>query len=114
MSEPNPKYPGEWRPMSKSISQPQPNRLTYAQAVFIEWFKSIHPKLHTHVYFEPDENGVVKPRERDRDVKIDPQPENPRPPDIKNILIEMNINRARILYITSFNTGITLTHASND
>lgn len=62
MSEPNPKYPGEWRPMSKSISQPQPNRLTYAQAVFIEWFKSIHPKLHTHVYFEPDENGVVKPR----------------------------------------------------
>lgn len=51
MNEPNPKYPGEWRPMSKSISQPQPNRLTYAQAVFIEWFKSIHPKLHTHVYF---------------------------------------------------------------
>ena len=60
MSEPNPKYPGEWRPMPNSFRQP--NRLTYAQAVFIEWFKSIHPKLHTHVYFEPDENGVDKPR----------------------------------------------------
>lgn len=60
MSEPKPKYPHEWRPMPNSFRQP--NRITYAQAVFIEWFKSIHPKLHTHVYFEPDENGVDKPR----------------------------------------------------
>jgi len=61
MSEPNPKYPGEWRPMPNSFRH-QPNRLTYAQAVFIEWFKSIHPKLDVRVYFTHDENGVVKPR----------------------------------------------------
>ena len=38
------------------------NRLTYAQAVFIAWFKSIHPKLRVDVYFYPDEDGVDKPR----------------------------------------------------
>ena len=60
MSEPKPKYPHEWRPMPNSFRQP--NRITYAQAVFIEWFKSIHPKLRVDVYFYPDEDGVDKPR----------------------------------------------------
>jgi hypothetical protein len=55
------KYSKAWRPMPIIRDRPQ-NRLTYAQAVFIEWFKSIHPKLRVDVYFYPDENGVDKPR----------------------------------------------------
>ena len=55
------KYSKAWRPMPIIRDRPQ-NRLTYAQAVFIAWFKSIHPKLRVDVYFYPDEDGVDKPR----------------------------------------------------